>query len=178
VVVRKKGKLKNSFFTSDEHYGHTNIIKYCKRPFKHVDEMNEVLIKNHNEIVKDGDDVYHLGDFAFRNHASFLRRLNGTHYLIKGNHEGNDWRNAGFVWVKEVATIRVSEQDIFMSHYAHRTWNRAHYGVWHLFGHDHGQMPDLGKSCDVGVDAWNGYKPVSFEQLAERFKNVECLKHH
>lgn len=170
------------FFTSDEHFGHSRIIQYCNRPFKNVSEMNEMLIKNHNDVVGPKDKVYHLGDFAFRGHKEYLSRLNGEHFLIKGNHEGNDWRNAGFTWVKDVAMVRVTlpngePQDIFLSHYAHRTWNRGHHGVWHLFGHDHGQMEDFGKSCDVGVDAWN-YKPVSVEQLFQIFKNRENLKHH
>lgn len=139
--------------------------------------MNEALIKNHNSVVGKNDTVIHHGDFAFRDHARFLRRLNGVHCLVLGNHEGNDWRNAGFQWVKDVATVRVGDQHVFCSHYAHRTWNRAHYGVFHTFGHDHGKMPDLGRSCDVGVDAWN-YFPVSFEQLVERFKDVPVIKHH
>lgn len=173
------------WFTSDEHYGHSNIIKYTNRPFKHVDEMNETLIANHNALVKPEDEVYHLGDFAFRSHVNYLRRLHGKHFLIKGNHEGHDWKNAGFVWVKEVATVRVTitnitpnlTQDVFLSHYAHRRWNRAHHGVWHLFGHSHGQLEDYCKSCDVGVDSW-GYKPVSIEQLIERFKDRENTPHH
>jgi calcineurin-like phosphoesterase family protein len=172
-----------SWFTSDEHYGHTRIIEYCNRPFSNVTEMNETLIRNHNALVAPEDEVYHLGDFAFRNHAMYLRRLNGRHYLIKGNHEGKDWKDAGFAWVKEVATVSVctgrlnERQDIFLSHYAHRRWNRAHYGVIHLFGHSHGQLEDYCTSCDVGVDAWD-YKPVSFEQLVERFKKAEIVKHH
>jgi calcineurin-like phosphoesterase family protein len=166
------------WFTSDEHYNHQRIIEYCNRPFKNVIEMNEVLINNFNSVVKQGDTVYHLGDFAFAKHHLWLRQLNGNHYLIKGNHEGNDWKDAGFGWVKEVYTARCPDkQDVFLSHYAHRIWNRAHYGVWHLFGHSHGGMPDLLKSCDVGVDAWN-YFPVSYTQLKEKFSKVENMKHH
>jgi len=169
----------NIWLTSDEHYDHGNIIKYANRPFSSTNEMNEALIQYHNELVKPNDEVYHCGDFAFRNHVKFLRRLNGKHFLIKGNHEGNDWKNAGFVWVRDVATIRFPQdkQDMFLSHYSHRVWNRAHYSVWHGYGHSHGTLPDFYKSCDVGVDNWN-YRPVCYEQLKERFKNVENIKHH
>ena len=34
------------YFTSDTHFFHSNIINLCDRPFKNVDEMNRVLIRN------------------------------------------------------------------------------------------------------------------------------------
>jgi calcineurin-like phosphoesterase family protein len=80
--------------------------------------------------------------------------------------------------VKEVATVRMPDgQDIFLSHYAHRVWNRAHYGVIHLYGHSHSSLPDMNKSGDAGVDNWNFF-PVSYDQIKDRFKNVEPTKHH
>jgi len=40
------------WFTSDYHLGHANIIKYCNRPFKGIDQMNSTIIRNdgNNEI--------------------------------------------------------------------------------------------------------------------------------
>ena len=52
-------------FTSDTHFGHNNIIKFCKRPWKTTEEMNEALIERWNSVVKPDDIVFHLGDFAF-----------------------------------------------------------------------------------------------------------------
>lgn len=40
-----------TFFTSDTHFYHSNIIKYCLRPFADAHEMNETLIANWNNVV-------------------------------------------------------------------------------------------------------------------------------
>ena len=80
----------------------------------------------------------------------------------------NDFREKGY------KTITIENQKIFLSHYAHRTWNHSFYGGWMLFGHSHNTMPDYGLSTDVGVDKWN-YKPVSFDELKEYFKDREIL---
>jgi calcineurin-like phosphoesterase family protein len=49
------------------------------------------------------------------------------------------------------------KQRIWLSHYAHRVWPRMQHGVWHLYGHSHGNLKDedleTGLSMDVGVDA-------------------------
>lgn len=77
------------FFTSDEHYGHANVIGLCGRPFADVNEMNEVLVERHNAVVGPSDNVWHLGDFVFddRQLAATLKRLNGRHRLVAGNHD-------------------------------------------------------------------------------------------
>ena len=77
------------WFTSDEHYGHANIIKFCNRPFSDVHEMTLGLIAKHNHLVKKGDTVYHLGDFCWKpaDVAEVLRQLEGEHILIVGNHD-------------------------------------------------------------------------------------------
>ena len=54
----------HTFFTSDTHFGHANIINLCNRPFKDVNHMNDMLVENWNSVVSDDDTVFHLGDFA------------------------------------------------------------------------------------------------------------------
>ena len=53
-----------------------------------------------------------------------------------------------------------------MSHYACRTWPGIRKNGWHFFGHNHGDMPPLGRSRDVGVDCKDvGFSPRTFKQL-------------
>lgn len=77
------------YFTSDPHYGHANVIKYCGRPFASVDEMTSKLINNWNSVVTPDDIVYCLGDFslATRPVEAITPRLNGTKLLVPGNHD-------------------------------------------------------------------------------------------
>lgn len=78
------------FFTSDLHFGHNNIMRFCNRPFKSIEEMDEALIQKWNSVVSKNDLVFDLGDFAFAPNwrwKEILGRLNGHHYLILGNHK-------------------------------------------------------------------------------------------
>lgn len=82
--------MTETFFTSDTHFGHKNILEYEKdaRPFNSVEEMNEQLISNWNSTVSPKDIIFHLGDFAFgRNNVDIAARLNGRKRLILGNHD-------------------------------------------------------------------------------------------
>lgn len=78
------------FFTSDTHFGHKNIIKYCDRPFASVEEMDEAMVERWNEVVGPDDAVYHMGDVAMGKISTTVKhveRLNGDKYLISGNHD-------------------------------------------------------------------------------------------
>ena len=78
------------FFTSDCHFDHANIIKYCSRPFETAEEMNRQLILNWNKVVSWDDTVFILGDFCFGQRTRWekiLPQLNGYKYLVLGNHD-------------------------------------------------------------------------------------------
>lgn len=78
-----------TYFTSDPHYGHHNVIGFCNRPFRDVFHMNETMISNWNDIVTPEDTVYILGDFSMSFHyvTTCAPRLLGNKILIAGNHD-------------------------------------------------------------------------------------------
>lgn len=78
------------FFSADQHWYHLNVIRYCNRPYSSVEEMNEDMVSKWNSVVGPQDSVYVLGDvsLAFRPVEVFSPRLNGTRFLVPGNH---DW---------------------------------------------------------------------------------------
>ena len=79
------------YITSDTHFFHENIIKFCRGQYSCIEEMNESLIKAWNRTVSPQDTVYHLGDFAFGNDMEaierLIKRLKGRITLIAGNHD-------------------------------------------------------------------------------------------
>lgn len=169
----KEDKM-NIFFTSDTHFGHKNIIKYCNRPFNDVNEMNEILISRWNSKVNPDDLVYHLGDFSMRAVPEIRKRLNGDICLIRGNHDVDE--NFGFKSIKDYDEVIVHNQKIILFHYGLRTWHHDIRGVWHLYGHSHGLLPAYGKSLDIGVDSWHFY-PVGFYDLKNKMGGMDIGKH-
>ena len=174
----------NYFLTSDTHFGHANIIKYCNRPFKDVEEMNSTIIRKFNERVKEDDICYFLGDFCFRGNnvhgngsrakfADYRNKLNCKNIIfIRGNHDkNNDVKNLMFGC---------------MIHYATKSYMCMHnpehaiayaYDV-NFVGHVHDKWTfrrfvtqfDIKDCINVGVDAWNFY-PVRIEEALSKYRS-------
>jgi calcineurin-like phosphoesterase family protein len=160
------------FFTADEHYGHDKILEYCNRPFATTKEMDNEIIRRHNEVVGPEDTVVHIGDFAFckdRPDAErrYISRLNGQHVFLNGSH---DWWLCGKGKAPDVYTVTIEKQLIVCCHYPMRSWPLSHHKTsWHLYGHEHGRLDPIGLSLDVGVDCHDFY-PVSFKRLQKIFE--------
>lgn len=66
---------------------------------------------------------------------------------------------------------RRSSTRIFLNHYPQAVWHHAHRGVFHLYGHSHGNfepwraehMPHA-LAMDVGIDCWE-YRPLPFSEI-------------
>ena len=167
------------WFTADTHFAHTNIIKYCKRPFANTDEMDDTIIKNINAVVQPQDTLYHLGDFAFRDVCNYRRRIHcQTIHFIMGNHDKFKTEDRKcFSSIHQMHQIHYNKQTIVLNHYGMRVWNKSHHGSIHLFGHSHGELPPLGKSMDVGVDCWD-FKPISAEFVIKHMNTKSITVNH
>lgn len=173
------------------HIGHRAIIDYCGRPFQNVEEMNEALINNWNSVVNENDIVFNLGDFCFGGstlwHTS-LDKLKGTHYLIKGNHERQNFRKSyadRFDGVYQQLFIEVDGQGIYLNHLPFSTFDGCQGRNklnWQLFGHVHTSKYkntgcDFERICqtalptqyDVGSDL-NDFTPIPYQKVKERIE--------
>lgn len=163
------------FFTSDWHFSHQNIVKFCPtfRPNAHnVAELDEFLIARWNETVSPEDVVYNLGDLSFSHDFKqierVLFRLNGTHHLIYGNHDGqieqhitrllNQTKHDGLPMLssaQDYLQLRLPEinNTLILFHYPILEWDGCHKGWYHLHGHIHDRVAALrGRVLNVGWD--------------------------
>lgn len=178
----------NIWFTSDTHFSHRNIIRFCNRPWDTVEEMDKALIENWNSVVQPNDIVFHLGDFAFATNSKWkqiIQSLNGKIYLVVGNHD--EIRYPGhqifdmFEGVAHQLTLVIDGRYIYLNHYPFLCYGGVYRGENHaviqLYGHVHSGPKCEGKDTprlnmtfpyqyDVGVDN-NNYTPVSWNQIKE-----------
>lgn len=169
------------FLSADYHFGHYNIIKYANRPFKTLNEMNEKIIKRHNERVKPEDIVFFVGDFCFKSKSNrgegaefkseyYIKQLNGKIIFIRGNHDNNNSMNTHI----EKLIFKCDNREVCM---VHRPEDADYRYSINFVGHVHhlwkfkrirtGEtFTDL---INVGCDVWNFY-PQTFQELMRAYK--------
>jgi len=172
---------RNIFLISDTHFDHTNIIKYCNRPFKSTSEMNHVIINNWNKTVNRRDIVFFLGDMRFgrgsRETDYWLKRLNGAIYFLNGNHE----TKSRMITFYDKLIIKYRDKRFFLVHDPKdipKDWNE-----WVICGHHHNNYPmdfplinGKTKMINVGVELIN-YTPLNIENLFDLdFEKIEFME--
>lgn len=190
------------WFTADTHIGHKNILKHCPEranignfDVNDIDAHDKWIIETWNETMSKKDIVYIIGDFSFYNSETLkkkiLPKLNGTKFLILGNHDKSSEKLDGYFHqicqIKE-ATFKKNnfgflEEDIsvVMCHYPLLTWNRKAYGSVMLHGHCHGRIDNYNnESQQLRVDVgWDGklanYNLVNLETIYGHMKNISTL---
>ena len=166
------------FLIGDCHFGHRNIIKYCNRPFKDVEDMNEQLIKNWNSVVGKNDIIYVVGDFALCGKQKIIeigQRLNGRKRLILGNHDQasvNTYREAGFEFVYNHSIVL---DDFYIVSHIPMVGISANAPFANIFAHVHDDPTYKDCSCRsfcVSAERIN-YTPIWFEDIKALIKAQE-----
>lgn len=174
----------NVWATSDQHFGHKNIIKYenrlIKMGFKQPNEITEKeleihdneLIRRHNSVVGKRDLVLMLGDVALSSDTDKIRKimnkLNGSKILIYGNHDA--WYKGEslneFLQIVPYLEFKYNGHFVVACHYPMEQWNRAHHGSYMLFAHCHSMATEFitDKRIHVGVDT-NNYYPINLREV-------------
>lgn len=170
------------YFTADTHFGHRNIINLSQRPFKDLDQMHRTLITNWNARVQPQDEIYILGDFSYKADAAetnqILGQLNGTKYLIMGNHdhyiEHPDFDSSAFAWIRHYHVMSHNKRKFVLFHYPILEWQGYFGDAVHVYGHVHNSAKNpaqqkrldiLGPNAvNVGVDV-NDFFPVSIQEV-------------
>jgi calcineurin-like phosphoesterase family protein len=180
----------HTWFGADHHFGHANIISYCRRPWGDVEEMNRGLIEKHNALVEPEDMFIHLGDLSLSPRwLDQAAQLAGRKYLVPGNHDKcwarhskaprerdlAAYADAGFtVLAEETLLIMPDERQVLACHlpyfgdhtetdrYAHaRPFNE---GLPLICGHVHDAWKWYDRMFNVGVDV-NHWAPVPLEAV-------------
>jgi calcineurin-like phosphoesterase family protein len=179
-----------TWVTSDLHFGHANIMKFCpdaRARFKNdLDYMNEMMVKEWNELIEPEDTVYILGDVAFlpaQKATEYMHRCNGTKILIEGNHDRKLLNDPSFrrcfAEVHQYLRLNYEGTLVCMFHYPIAEWDQMHRGSVHLHGHLHGGVSGMEdyRCRDMGMDAL-GRIAVTMEDAIRDAMTGKIKGHH
>ncbi len=199
VTINSEQDLENIFVSADHHLGHANIIKYTNRPFKDVDEMDEVLISNWNKVVGSNNLVFYLADLTLgdiETAAGYFKQLNGKIFVLANNwHHDKRWLPKNFLgpmvleypdYVHSIGHVEIifpltvleipslgkdgHPLAITLCHYPLAVWDRKHYGGWHLHGHCHGSYQYSDNDYVMDVGVdCTDYQPINLKDIKNTF---------
>lgn len=173
------------FFISDTHFGDESMYKFTKsdgsilRSFaSNAEEGDWYMIKKWNTRVKPNDRVYHCGDVANkRKGLEMMKYLNGTHILVKGNHDRFTINNYKEYFKDIRGCCKV--EDFIVSHIPLHPMSVPKWAICNVHGHVHGEdvMKEniLGKSrkdrryFNVSIESL-GCVPISFDEIKDYYK--------
>jgi calcineurin-like phosphoesterase family protein len=187
INANKKGEYPNVWITSDTHYNHANICRGTTswrkpdgsipiketRDFSNLDLMNDTIVNNINQYVKEDDILIHLGDWSFGGFESIRkfrdRIVCKNIHLIFGNHDHHIENNKDnvqelFLSVSHYNTLKIGKREIQLMHYPIDSWNNLRKGAMHIHGHCH--LPNnrrlgKGRRIDAGIDGHLEFRPYN-----------------
>lgn len=151
-LVEEAALLPQTYFCSDLHFRHSNIIMHCKRPCTEAEHDNWIL-SIVSDPLNDNDTMYHLGDFMYGKRVKLsdlkdiISKLRGTWKFIIGNHDNIEQLRAACKGTRHEVigyydSFRVNNIKMVLCHYPFENWDCMRYGAVHLHGHLHDSKPN------------------------------------
>lgn len=179
------------YYISDLHLRDQAIFDKCIRPFKDLDDMEEIIIERWNNKVKKDDIVYVLGDVANENPNTIkiYEQLNGHKHLIVGNHDhillDAIKVSQTFESICFIKMIEDNERKVCLCHYPLMDWMEFNRKGYLIYGHVHNktsnnshayyQIKEYFKdkhAFNCGVDV-NDFTPMTLDELIARKENFK-----
>lgn len=170
------------FFTADLHLGHRLAARL--RGFSDLDDHDDMVISKVSAGLSKRTKLFILGDVCFARDLGRLNEIPGLKAIVLGNHDRAKAQK--YLDVESVVDLHGALQyrRFLCTHVPIHPQElmrfRANlHGHLHIGGQTGGpeprpsQQPGQGFALphryrNVGVE-WNGYRPVSFDELAEQF---------
>ena len=176
--------MSKRFFTSDLHFCSSVLVENHLRPFRSIERMNEILLKNINQRCSEDDILIHCGDFiqwgndrewdGVKIHPNeIISQISPTFVNIEGNHDRSNKMKS--VCSSMRTTLGKKYLAVSISHYPStdiRARGQFKKGDLHICGHVHDKWKYLVDfenkvlNVNVGVDVW-GYNPISEDELIQ-----------
>lgn len=164
------------FFISDLHLYHSNVIKYCNRPFIDIIDMNKYILDCWNNTIDKNDTIYFLGDFALGQcdkavvYEEYSKLLNGKLFFLKGNHDQSYINLVNyFTCIKEGYIVDYKGYHFILSHFPLPD-DVIPVGYFNIHGHIHNARLNLDFNPDyhinVSADTLN-FVPISIDSIVD-----------
>lgn len=150
------------YFISDLHNYDSNIITYCRRPFRNCEEMRNVMIERWNNKVKGNDTVFLLGDIG---DPEIIGYLHGEIVIVTGNHDDYNELKQMYPYI-QISKYPIIVDGTILSHEPleyippESPYLNIHGHLhWLQYGMD-GNWNDGNRYFNVSVER-TGYEPIS-----------------
>ena len=165
----------NTWITADWHLGETRM-ELMGRPFRNTHHMADVLLENHNALVKPDDLVIVNGDVCYQKTPEWLpyvKEFNGRKILVRGNHDRVFTDEQLKPYFDEIVAdgggfdMTVEGINCHITHYPTEGTPNA----FNLTGHVHAAWKYQLNQFNVGVDV-NHFRPVNLDKIPFHFKAI------
>lgn len=177
---------KNLWLTSDLHLFHSNIIKYCNRPYSNCFSMNKDIIDTINKNIHQDDLLINLGDIGFNSVKYItdeLSKINCNQIFVSGNHDRKSLINAlieKYIVFEKQTILDVYFNDIhYKVHLAHNPddiqYNNEENSIF-LYGHLHDKEVKNKRFNQMNV-GWDQFvRPVELKEIINIIKQNKKMQ--